>query len=248
MGQRLTGRVALVTGASRGIGRAIAIAFAREGAAAVVCNFHNSEAEATLTSQEIERRGAKALAIRADVTSSNQVEAMVARIGAVFGGLDVLVNNAGALHRASVSELSEEAWDQTIATNLKATFLCVRAALPLLQKRPGVVLNVASGGAGMHGQAPRLAHYYAAKAGLVTYSKCLAAELAPIRVNCLAPGFTETGFGNTQPGTKENVLATTPLGRLGQPADIANAAVFLASDEASFITGHVLVVDGGRMM
>lgn len=246
---RLTGRVALVTGAGRGMGRAIAIAFADEQAAVVVINYRASREAALETVAEVKARGADAVAVSADVSRKADADEMLAFVGDRFGQLDILVNNAGMLSRAPIDDLTEEDWDRSLGVNLKSAFLCTQASLPLLRRSPAaVILNMASGGAGMHGQAPRLAHYYAAKGGLITLSKCLATELAPIRVNCLAPGFTETGFGGTQPGTRERVMATTPLGRVGQPRDVAEAAVFLASDEASFITGHVLVVDGGRTM
>lgn len=248
-GGRLAGRVALITGAGHGMGRAMALAFADEGAAGIVVNYRASEHAALDTVSELRSKGCQAIAARADVADAGQVSGMMAEVEDTFGALDVLVNNAGMFIRGAVDELSEADWDRVVGVNLKGAFLCVRAAVPLLRRSAAaVILNVASGGAGMHGQAPRLAHYYAAKGGLITFSKCLATELAPIRVNCLAPGFTDTGFGGTQPGTRERVLATTPLGRVGQTDDVARAAVFLASDDASFITGHVMVIDGGRTL
>lgn len=246
---RLAGRVALITGAARGMGKAMALAFAREGASAVVINFRSSQADAISTVRELEGLGCKSMAVRGDVSRPDDVRAMFEQVALVHPRLDILVNNAGLLIRASIRDLTSDQWDESMGANLKSMYLCTQAALPLLDaSSSAVVLNVASGGAGMHGQGPRLAHYYAAKGGVVTLSRCLATELAPIRVNCLAPGFIATGFGGTQPGTHDKVVSMTPLGRVGRADDVAQGAVFLASDDASFITGHVLTVDGGRTM
>lgn len=247
---RLTGRNALVTGGSRGMGRAMAIAFAREGASALVINYRSSEDEAREVAAEIEAIGCRAITVRADVANREDVRAMMATVDRELGRLDVLVNNAGVLLRGAIGVLREEDWDRVVDVNLKGPFLCTQAGLALLLRAAApAIINVASGGAGMHGQAPQLAHYYAAKGGVVTLTKCMAGELAPrIRVNCLAPGFVDTNFGGTAPGARERVAAMTPLGRAGQADDVAAAAVFLASDESRFITGQALVIDGGRMM
>jgi NAD(P)-dependent dehydrogenase (short-subunit alcohol dehydrogenase family) len=167
-----------------------------------------------------------------------------------FGRLDILVNNAGLLKHAPVAELAEADWDRAMAVNLKGPFLCTQAALGLLRQSPyASVINVASGGVGMHGRGPGLAHYYAAKGGVITLTRCLAGELAPdIRVNCLAPGFVDSNPERTAPATRESVLASTPLRRIGQPEDVAGTAVYLASADAAFVTGQVFVVDGGRVM
>jgi 3-oxoacyl-[acyl-carrier protein] reductase len=247
---RLEHRIALVTGGARGIGRAIALAFARDGAAGVLVNYLANAEAANQTVDELRDLGCEALAVQADVADADQVRRMVDTAAERFGRLDILVNNAGLLQHAPFAELAESSWDRVLDVNLKGPFLCAQAALGLLrQARSPSIINMASGGVGMHGRGPGLAHYYAAKGGVITLTRCLAGELAPtIRVNCLAPGFTDTRPERTTSATRETVLSSTPLGRIGVPEDVAGAAVFLASEESSFITGQVFVIDGGRAM
>lgn len=232
------------------MGRAVALAFAREGAAAVYINHSSSEAAAAGVVEELRVLGCEARAVQADVSDARAVAAMVDEVAQTSGRLDVLVNNAGLLLREPFESLTEKTWDRVMNVNLKGPFLCTQAALRLLRKSSSAaVVNVASGGAGMRGQAPALAHYYTSKGGVITLTKCLAGELAPhIRVNCIAPGFVHTGFGGGQAGIAERVAAATPLGRVAESDDVARVVVFLASDESAFMTGQVLVVDGGRLM
>ena len=246
----LRGRYALVTGASRGIGRDIALSFGRAGSAGVAIGYLKSEAGAQSVLAELEALGCHSVVIKADVSSAEEVSAMIDEVTTHFGSLDVLVNNAGVLSKAPLEKLSEQEWDRIVDVNLKGVFLCSQAAVPLLRASSGAsIVNIASGGAGMHGLVPAMPHYYAAKGGVITLTKSLAGELAPeVRVNCLAPGFVATDSSSADPDVLTTVAASTPLGRTGTAEDIANAALFLASDLAGFITGQVLVVDGGRMM
>ncbi|MBI3966985.1 MAG: 3-oxoacyl-ACP reductase FabG [Chloroflexi bacterium] len=244
---KLSGRVAIVTGSSRGIGRAIATTFAGEGAAVVV-NHLQSPAEAAEVIAEIERSGGRAKEIQADVSREAEVNRLVAETLAAFGSVDILVNNAGLQIRAPLAELGEELWDKIMAVNLRAPFLCARAVMPPMREQgSGAIVNLASI-RGLIGQGSL--HYSVAKAGVITMTKCLAQELAPqVRVNAIAPGYTETRLHtNMTPEAREKVVQSTPLRRFGEPQDVANAALFLASDDAAFITGQTVVVDGGIVM
>jgi len=247
----LTGKVALVTGASRGIGRGIALCLAGQGADVAV-NYHSSEEEAANVVGEIKRLGRKSIAIKADVSKADQVETMVKRVIQDFGRLDILVNNAGVLNYKTLEQMTEADWDWVVNINLKGQFLCAKAAAPLMEKNGwGRIINIASiasGGVGIG--YPALAHYCASKGGVVALTEGLAIELGPrgVTVNAIAPGSIETDMGKEvveYEKVKEKLLLRLPVKRLGRPEDIGAAAVFLASEEASYITGSVIYVDGG---
>ena len=243
---RMSGKVVLVTGAGSGIGRETAVRFADEGGVVIAADIDLDAARETAR-----RSGGAALEL--DVTSSPGVESALRVLADDFEGLDVVVNNAGIVGRGAAHELEEAAWDVTLSTNLKSVYLVSRAAWPLLIARGGgVILNTASV-AGMWG-IPDNAAYCVSKAGVVMLTKCLALDgaRAGIRVNCVCPGYTETALSDrwfeaqSDPGlAREAEAARHPLGRLGQPVDVADAFVYLASDSASWVTGTALVVDGG---
>ncbi|MGQ9594078.1 MAG: 3-oxoacyl-[acyl-carrier-protein] reductase [Anaerolineae bacterium] len=245
----LSGKVAIVTGASRGIGRAIALELARRGATVVV-NYHTNEAAAQEVVAEIERAGGRALAIRADVSQPEEARRLVDAATETFGQVDILVNNAGVTRDTLLMRMSEEDWDLVLDTNLKGAFNCIKAAArTMVRRRFGRIINITSvaGLAGNVGQA----NYCAAKAGLIGLTKAVAKELGPrnITVNAVAPGFVETDMTASLPqDLKDTAIRMTPLGRAGRPEDIAKAVAFLASDEAAFITGQILSVDGGMVM
>lgn len=240
----LEGQVAIVTGASRGIGRAIALALAHKGAKVIV-NYSKSEIQAGEVVDEITQVGSQAIAVRADVSCSSEVNEMAAIALQKFGRIDVLVNNAGIINRMSFAELTEQIWDQTIGIHLKGSFLCAKAvAEPMLRQGRGRIINISS----LNGMlaAPRSIHYAAAKAGIIGFTRSLAAALAPqVQVNAVAPGWVATdmtsGFSEE---LRKKLTTETPLHRPGQPEDIAEVVAFLAT-EASYITGQVIVVDGG---
>ncbi len=249
MGERLKGRVAIVTGAASGFGRAIAETFACEGARVVVADLNGDGAE------EVARTiGDDARAVCADVTVGEDVAAMVEAATGAFGGLDIMVNNAGYTHvNQPLLEVSEADFDRTYAVNVKAIYLATLRVVPIFRERGGgVILNTAST-AGLRPR-PGLTWYNGSKGAAITLTKSMAIELAPdnIRVNALCPVMGETGMlerfmgAPDIPEVRAKFIATIPMGRMSQPADIANAALFLASDEAAFITGVALEVDGGR--
>ncbi|MGD6962887.1 3-oxoacyl-[acyl-carrier-protein] reductase [Fictibacillus phosphorivorans] len=239
----------LVTGASRGIGRAIALYFARNGAKVAV-NYSGSEAKANEVVNEIKENGGTAFAIKADISSSEDVTNMVKTVVDEFGSLDVLVNNAGITRDNLLMRMKEEDWDAVINTNLKGVFLTTKAVTrQMMKQRKGRIINIASivGVSGNAGQA----NYVAAKAGVIGLTKTAAKELSSrgITVNAIAPGFIETDMtGKLEEGIKSEMLRSIPLARFGQPDDIASAAAFLASDASSYITGQTLHVDGGMVM
>jgi 3-oxoacyl-[acyl-carrier protein] reductase len=245
----LEGRVALVTGASRGIGAAIAAAFAREGASVVV-NYHRSEARAAEVVAAIERAGAKVRAVRADVRDGAAVRAMVADALAAFGRIDVLVNNAGIASVVPLHEMSEETWDDVIATNLRSVFLVTRAVLPhMLERGSGKIINVSS----QFGQKgfPGHTHYAAAKGGVIAFTRALAREVGPrgIHVNAIAPGPIETDLiGPVTDEWRREKSQIFALRRIGVPEDVAPTAVFLASDASNYYAGQTLCPNGGDVM
>src|SRR5262245_13067978 len=241
---RLDGRVALITGAGNGIGAATARRFAREGAIVVVNDVDTGLAGPVAA--ELERQGARALAIAADVTQRTDVEALVSHIVGEFGRLDVLVNNAGINRDAMSHKMTEEQWDQVLSVNLKGTFLCAQAALTRMRERAwGRVINTSSvASLGNIGQA----NYAASKAGVIGLTRTLALEYAKfgITVNCIAPGPVMTRMlAGVPEAIREKIVAGVPAGRIARPAELAGVHACLASEDAAFITGQVLYVDGG---
>ena len=242
-------KTALVTGASRGIGRAIALALASKGFA-VALNYAGSHDAAEAVKKEIEDAGGKAFTVQGDVSKSEDVDRIFKIVKDEFGGLDVLVNNAGINRDALLIRMKESNWDDVIATDLKSDFLTTKAAAAMMmRKRKGSIINISSvvGIMGNIGQA----NYAAAKAGVIGLTKACAKEMAArnIRVNAVAPGFIETAMTDGIPEKiREGMISSIPMGRMGQPEDIAKAVCFLASDDSSYITGQVLVVDGGLVM
>jgi 3-oxoacyl-[acyl-carrier protein] reductase len=236
----LEGKTALVTGASRGIGRAIAVELARAGASVVV-GYRTGQDEADAVATEIGGR-----AIQADVSDAASAAALVAAAGDV----DVLVNNAGLTRDGLLARMSDEDWDTVIQTNLSSVFFTCRAvARPMMKRRGGSIVNVSSI-VGVHGN-PGQTNYAASKAGIIGFTKSLARELGSrgVRANVVAPGYVKTQLTDVLPEEATTaMLAATPLGRLGDPEDVAGAVRFLASDDAAFVTGAVLLVDGGLGM
>ncbi|MCL4458294.1 MAG: 3-oxoacyl-ACP reductase FabG [Chloroflexi bacterium] len=247
----LSGKVAIVTGvsSSRGIGRAAALALATAGADMVVIAGHNIEG-AREVAREIETLGRRSLALRVDVTDGRQIVHAVEETLAHFGRIDILVNNAGATQKVGLLEMTEDDWGHIIAVNLKGTFLFTKAVLPvMIKQRSGRIISISSISAKRGGGYYGGAHYCAAKAGVLGFAKAVAREMAPygITSNVICPGTIDTDFmgGPLLPERKEAILRDLPLGRLGRPEDIANAILFLASDEAEWITGEVMDVNGG---
>jgi len=247
---RLSGKGALVTGAQQGIGRAIAVALARDGADVGV-NYLDDSSAAGRVADEIRGLGRRAITVQADVSQAAGVDAMVRTVVDALGPPEVLVNNAGVFPRASFLDLEEREWDQVLDINLKGSFLCAQAVARALvaAKRSGAIVNISS--SAVRGD-PRGVHYSASKAGIVGLTRAMALALAPhgIRVNAIAPGLTDTAqprYGNTE----EQIAARAreiPLGRIAQPEEIARVAVFLTTAEAGWITGELIHVNGGFYM
>ncbi len=242
-------RVALVTGGSRGIGRAVALELAARGAAVVV-NYNKSPESAEQVVQQIQAAGGKAAAFQADVSDFKQAEALVKFSIETFGDLSILVNNAGITRDQLIMMMPEADWDAVIGTNLKSTFNCSKAAVKhMMRKRYGRIISIASV-AGQMGN-PGQTNYSASKAGQIGFTKALAREVAArnVTVNAVAPGFVDTEILDAMsPETLAAALKLVPLARKGQPEEIAYAVAFLASDQAAYITGQVLGVDGGMAM
>ncbi|MFQ5839183.1 MAG: SDR family NAD(P)-dependent oxidoreductase [Candidatus Methylomirabilales bacterium] len=243
-------QVVLVTGASSGIGRAIAARFGSSGAAVAV-NYLNNAAGAEETAREIQAAGGRALVLQADVAETEAVRRMVAQTEEAFGPVDILVNNAGSpIARGRIEVLPEAVWDTCIAVNLKGTFLCSQAVLPKMRERKrGVIINISSVASRLGG-AGESVHYATAKAAVNAFTFGLAKEVAKdgIRVNAIAPGIIDTPFHHkfSTPERVARVTATVAMGRRGHPAEVAGVVTFLASEEASYLTGQTIFVDGGR--
>ncbi len=246
---KLEGKKALVTGASRGIGRAIALALAAEGADVAV-NYAGSEAAAKEVAAEIEALGRKAVVIQADISSNAAAAAMIDQAVKEFGRLDILVNNAGITRDGLLMRMKEADWDAVLTTNLKGVFNCTKAVVKYMMKqKSGSIVSISSV-VGLTGNAGQ-ANYAAAKAGVIGFTKAVAKEVAArgINVNAVAPGFIKTDMTAALPDkVVEGMLANIPLNKLGEPSDIARAVVFLVSDDAKYITGQTLHVDGGMVM
>jgi 3-oxoacyl-[acyl-carrier protein] reductase len=245
---KLTGKVALVTGAAQGIGKAVAMLLARNGADIVVSDINLEKAEET--AKEIESIGSKAMAIKVNVADLNNVERMVEAILDKFGKIDILVNNAGITRDKLILRMTEEDWDAVLDVNLKGTFNCTKAVVRHMAKqRGGKIVSIASvvGEMGNAGQV----NYAASKAGVMGLTKTMAREFAQrgINVNAIAPGYIETPMTEVLPEkVKEELKRLIPMERLGKPEDVAEAVLFLVSEESNYITGHVLNVNGGIYM
>jgi len=245
----LDNSVAIVTGGGRGIGRAIALELARAGAKVVV-NYAGHAEKAEETVRLIQELGGEAFAYKADVSNGEEVEGLVQETLKSFGKIDILVNNAGITRDTLLLRMKETDWDAVLDTNLKGVFLCTKAvAKPMMKQRSGAIINISSvvGITGNAGQG----NYSAAKAGIIGFTKSIARELASrgIRVNAVAPGYIATDMTEALGSeVKEQVMNQIPLGRIGKPEEVAKAVVFLASKEASYITGQTLNVDGGMVM
>jgi len=244
----LKGKVAIVTGAAQGIGKAISLLLARNGADIVVCDI--DENLAGNTAKEIAVSGTRAIGVKVDVSSPSSVEEMVKKILDNFNGIDILVNNAGITADGLIVRMKEEDWDRVLDINLKGVFNCIKAVSRVMMKqRNGRIVNIASivGIIGNAGQA----NYSASKGGVIALTKTCAKELASrnINVNAVAPGFIRTRMTEVlSEEAKEKLKSQIPLSRLGEPEDVARAVLFLVSEESSYITGHVVTVDGGMTM
>ncbi|MGQ4664587.1 3-oxoacyl-[acyl-carrier-protein] reductase [Metabacillus halosaccharovorans] len=245
----LSNKVALVTGASRGIGRAIALDLAKNGASIAV-NYAGNEAKANEVVDEIKASGGQAIAIKADVSNGDEVQQMIKEVIKEFGQLDILVNNAGITRDNLLMRMKDSEWDEVIDTNLKGVFLCTKAVTrQMMKQRNGRIINITSvvGVSGNPGQA----NYVAAKAGVIGLTKTTAKELASrnITVNAVAPGFITTDMTDElNDDIKADLLKQIPLAALGEPSDIANAVTFLASEKSKYITGQTLHINGGMVM
>lgn len=245
---RLEGKKALVTGASRGIGRAIALELAREGAR-VALNYQSSDAKAQAVADEIAKLGSSSMLAKANLSVSQEARKMVAQVAEEFGGLDILVNNAGITRDTSLKKMTDEQWEEVIHTNLNGYFYCTSAALPfMLEQKSGRIVNISS----MNGQIAAFgqANYSASKGGIIAFTKTAALELARsnITVNTVAPGFTDTDmFAEVPEKIQEQIKTRIPLGRFAKPEEIAHAVVFLCA-EGDYVTGQQINVNGGAYM
>jgi len=247
---RLKGKVAIVTGAGRGIGQAIARLFAQEGAK-VALNYSKSEREASSLADEIRKNGGEVLLVRADVSKANEVKRMIQKTVAEFGRIDVLVNNAGVLSPAAFLDSTEEMWDKTMSVNLKGMYLCSKEVAPImLNQKRGKIISISS----VCGLAQKSAlgntPYAVSKAGVIGLTRSLAVNLGPaINVNAVCPGVIDTDMvAFFTPERKNAIIEETLLKKIGRPVDVAYAVLFLASDESDFITGELVTVSGGRGM
>ncbi len=245
----LTGKTALITGASRGIGRACALKLAELGADVAV-NYSNNRDKAEEVVLKIQEMGRQAVALKADVSKREEAETLINETIKILGGLDILINNAGVVRDSLLIRMKEEDWFQVLSANLSSVFFTTKSACKyMMKKRQGRIINISSvvGVAGNAGQA----NYAASKAGVIGFSKSIAKEFAPrnILVNVIAPGFIETDMTDAlTEQQKDGILSTIPLKRYGRPEDVANVAAFLASEESQYLTGQVVFVDGGMNM
>lgn len=245
----LEGKVAIVSGAGAGLGRCMALELANEGADVAIWDVHRDSARET--QREVEKTGRRALAMVVDVADGKMVAASVDEVTTTLGNIDILINNAGICKKEAIEAISEAQWDRIMAVNLKGTFLCSRAVMPIMKRqRSGRIINMGSV-AGKLGGIAAGAHYAASKAGVMCFTKSLARELAPfnITVNGIAPGVIETDMTRDLSGGEWNdYLSGIPLGRIGQARDVARVAVFLSSDDAAYLTGEIVDVNGGQFM
>lgn len=250
MYEDLKGKVAIITGAKQGMGKADAMLFAQNGAKVVVADISQEECQQVV--DEIEKNGGEALAVKCDVTSEKEIEELVNKTVEKFGRVDILVNNAGICQFKPFLDLTEEEWQRTLDINLKGYFLCAKAcAKEMVKQKSGVIINIASIVMGQMGKGMAgLAHYSASKGGIAALTKTMAVELARhnIRVNTIAPGAIDTPMAASAKSDQkvlEQTLAMIPLGRMGKPEEIASTVLFLSSEASSYITGSIVVVDGG---
>ena len=245
----LSGKVAVVTGSSQGIGAGIAKTLAAQGARVVV-NYRSNPALADEVVAAIIATGGQAIAVQADVSRSEEAERLIKTAIDTYGQIDILVNNAGLTRDTLIMKMKDDDWDAVLQTNLSSVYYCSKAVVrPMMKKRGGRIINITSV-VGLAGQAGQT-NYAASKAGIIGFTKSLAKEVGSrnITVNAVAPGFIPTALTNVLPEAQvQSIIETTPLGRLGTPEDVAHAVLFLAADEASFITGQIITVDGGLVM
>ncbi len=246
----LTGQVAIITGARRGMGRTHALALSKAGAKIVVSDISEEDCEKVV--EEIEKNGGEAMAVKCNVTKKREVDELIKKTVEKFGKVDILVNNAGICQFKPFLELTEEEWNKTIDINLKGYFLCAQAvAKEMAKQKRGVIVNITSVAMGQQGVGfPNLAHYCASKGGIGGITEALAVELAPfnIRVNAIAPGMIDTPMIEStkqDPKTMEAMLSRIPMHRAGKPEEVSNLVLFLASDASSYMTGSTVVIDGG---
>jgi len=246
----LKDKVAIITGARRGMGRAHVLALAKAGAKVVVSDVSLEDCQKVV--EEIEKKGGRAIAVKCDVSKKEEVDEMVRKTIEKWAKIDILVNNAGIAQFVPFLEMTEEDWDRTLDINLKGYFLCAQAcAKEMIKQKSGVIVNITSIAMGQVGVGfPTLAHYCASKGGIVGMTEALSLELAPynIRVNAIAPGAIETPMIEplkADPKTFEGLMARIPLHRVGQPEEVSNLVLFLASDDSSYMTGSTVVIDGG---
>jgi len=247
---KLKDRVAIITGASRGIGSAIAKRFAKEGAK-VVINYNQSEDKASRLVDEITMNGGQALAVRADVSKPDEVKQLVKKTVDAFGRVDILVNNAGVMFQNTFLDATEEVWDQTIDINLKGAYLCSKEVAPImLKQKKGKIINISSNSGIYHPSALRFVEYVVSKAGMNGLTRALALKLGPyVNVNAICPGWIKTEMvAETDPEVERMVLEETALKRFGTADEVANAALYLASDDSDFVTGELHMITGGRGM
>jgi len=246
---KIKDRVAIVTGAARGIGKAIALTFLREGASVAIIDSDRERLE--IFKKDLEKENKKVIVISCDITKSSDVNERVDQVRKKFGRIDILVNNAGIIRRGTIETVTEEDWDRVIEVNLKGTFNCCKAVVEIMKSQEyGKIVNVSSI-AGKMGDITSAPGYGPSKAGIDALTKTLARQLAPygINVNAVSPHAIETEMSaQWSEERRKEIIASIPLGRLGKPEDVANAVLFLASDDASFITGEILDVNGGTLM